>query len=196
MSQLPTHVLTPNANGIARIGVVSDSHIPDRMNSLPRNLFAALEGVSLLLHAGDICNPQVLDSLRQIAPVLAVQGNRDVLYAANWALPLARVIEVGAVRIGLTHGHGGLRGYLKEKLYYYTVGYELERFIENVTTPFSQVQAVVFGHSHRPVNQLREGVLLFNPGALGPDYYTPHGPTAGILTVAGERVTGQIVPVG
>jgi len=191
----PTTQLPLPASGIIKIGVVADTHIPDRLSALPPQLFMALSGVNLILHAGDICHPKVLTELGRIAPVLAVQGNRDIWYRANWNLPLDRVVEIGAVRIGLTHGHGGLWGYVREKLFYYTVGFRLEKFIAAACDRFSEVQAIVFGHSHHAFNEVQDRVLMFNPGAVGPDYRATFGASIGILTADGHGVRGEIVPL-
>lgn len=184
-------------SGVVRLGVVADTHIPDRMRALPPRLFEVLRGVDLLLHAGDISHPRVLDELAQIAPVVAVQGNRDILYRANWRLPMQRVVEVGEARIGVAHGHGGLAGYIREKAMYYTVGYYFSRYEKRMLKWFDGVQALVFGHSHCPVNKMRDGVLLFNPGSVGPDYKAKHGASVGIVTVdaAARCVRGEILPL-
>lgn len=176
------------------LGVVADTHIPDRMAALPPQTFEILAGVDAVLHAGDIALPRVLAELARIAPVHAVRGNRDV-FIPN--LPLDRVLTFEGVRVGLTHGHGGWVGYLKEKFYYHTVGYHLSRFQERVVARFDHtVQVIVFGHSHRAVNQQAGSVLLFNPGALGPTHYAPwHCPTVGKLYIEGTTVRGEIIPL-
>ena len=191
----PTTQFPLPESGTFRIGVVADTHIPDRLLTLPSQLFAALSGVDLILHAGDISNPKALSELERVAPVIAVLGNRDIWYRANWKLPLDRVIEVGAVRIGLTHGHGGLISYLKEKLLYYTVGYHLENFIAAARSRFANVRVIAFGHSHHPFNEMQDGVLMFNPGAVGPSYRAKFGASIGILTTDGCEVRGEILPL-
>ncbi len=191
----PTTQLPLPGSGSLRIGVVADTHIPDRLSALPPQLFTALDGVNIILHAGDICHPRVLAELERLAPVIAVQGNRDIWYHANWNLPLDRVVEIGTVRIGLTHGHNGLWGYVREKLFYYTIGFRLEKFIAAARDRFSDVQAIVFGHSHHAFNEVQGRVLMFNPGAVGPDYRAKFGASIGILTTDGHGVRGEIVPL-
>jgi putative phosphoesterase len=161
------------------------------MRALPEAALEALAGVDAILHAGDVCVQRVLDTLAGIAPVQAVQGNRDFFMR----LPRTRRLEFEGVRIGLTHGHGGLRGYVREKLRYYTVGFYTEDFLAQVRAAFDDVDVIVFGHSHRPINRIYEGVLMFNPGSLGPDYRPPYGPAIGRLTIEGGTVTGEIVPI-
>jgi putative phosphoesterase len=176
---------------VITLGVVTDTHIPDRMRALPPAVFEALAGVDAILHAGDVCVRPVLTALARIAPVHAVAGNRDLFLR----LPAALRLEFEGVRVGLTHGHGGMAGYVSEKLRYYTVGFQYGRFIRKVLGSFTQVDVIVFGHSHRPYNQVERGVLMFNPGSLGPDYRPPHGPAVGRLTIDNGAVRGEIVPI-
>lgn len=173
---------------------MADTHVGDRVRVLTPGVLEALAGVDAILHAGDVTRRRVLDELAQVAPVHAVAGNRDF----GLGLPLDRVLEFGGVRLGLTHGHGGWLGYLHEKALYVTVGYYMDRYLRRVRARFAQqnVQAIVFGHSHRPVNLVEDGLLLFNPGSAGPDYYAPlHGPAVGKLRIEAGAVWGEIVPI-
>jgi uncharacterized protein len=189
--------IEPPTTGIARVGVITDTHIPDRIKSLPPRVFELFSGVDLILHAGDICAPRVIKELEQVAPVLAVQGNRDIFYKIHRRLPMQRLIQIGNMRIGLAHGHGGLRGYLREKVAYLTIGYYFSQYDLRVQRWFKDAQAIVFGHTHYPVNRFRNGTLLFNPGAVGPDYKARFGASVGILTVntLTQSVSGEIIPL-
>jgi hypothetical protein len=175
---------------MVRLGVVTDTHVPDRVRALPPAAFEALAGVDTILHAGDICVPRVLEALARVAPVIAVRGNRDL---AMPGLPLDRELVFEGVRLGLTHGHLGLGHYAQEKLISAVQGYNHTRFLRQVRARFSGVQVVVFGHSHRPVNFRMKGVLMFNPGSLGPDYRPPNGPAVGVLTIENGAVRAQII---
>jgi len=177
---------------MVRLGVVCDSHIPDRMRALPPATFEALAGVDAILHGGDICVQRVLAALAELAPVYAVRGNRDLALR----LPLDRELTFEGVRLGLTHGHGGFRTYLSEKALALALGYYHVRFLRQVRARFGAVQAVVFGHSHRPVNFVMNGVLMFNPGSLGPDYRKPFGPAVGLLTIENGAIRGEVIPLG
>ena len=84
------------------IGLISDTHIPDRAKILPQNVIDAFSDVDLILHAGDLTSPRVLDELEQIAPTMAVQGNMD--RANGIDLPKAKVIEVEGLKLGVIHG--------------------------------------------------------------------------------------------
>ena len=151
-----------------RLGIISDTHYPTRLPTLP---FAAIEDafrhVDAILHAGDIETPEVLNHLSGIAPVQAVKGDDDA-----FDLPLSRVIELGGVRIGLAHGH--YSNPIKEEMYRLRrrLGYsrhrELTERIDNMLHHFrnDELDVLIFGHSHRPMVSQRNGILLFNPGAV------------------------------
>ncbi len=174
---------------MVRLGVICDSHIPDRMRVLPPATFEALAGVDAVLHTGDVCVQRVLDALAKLAPVYAVRGNRDL----TLRLPLDRELTFEGARLGLTHGHGGLRHYASERLLTAVLGDHNMRFLRQVRGRFGSVQTVVFGHTHRPVNFVMNGVLMFNPGSLGPDYRKSHGPAVGLLTIENGAVRGEII---
>ena len=122
------------------IGIISDTHGLLRPEAL-----AALQGCELILHAGDAGKPEVLDSLRHLAPLHAVRGNVD---RGDWAeaLPLSEVVEVDGSLLYLYHGHLALD-------------------LDPAAAGFA---AVISGHSHRPSIAERGGVLYLNPGSAGP----------------------------
>ena len=126
------------------IGVISDTHGLVRPQAIE-----ALAGVDLVLHAGDIGNQQVLDTLNEIAPVVAVRGNND---KGEWAQSLAdwEVVEIGAVSIYMLHD-------LKEI---------------DISPTADLFQVVVSGHSHKPAVEERRGVIYLNPGSAGPRRFT------------------------
>ena len=97
---------------MATIGVIADTHVPQRLRRLPDGIPAAFRGVDLILHAGDLNSVRVMAELEEIAPVQAVVGNADLFRSG---LPLTRVLEIEGRRIGLTHGHGGWARYLVGK---------------------------------------------------------------------------------
>jgi len=145
------------------IGIISDTHGLVRPEAL-----AALQGVDLILHAGDIGNQDVIDTLKQIAPVVAVRGNND---KGEWAndLPDWEVTEVGPVSI-----------------------YMLHNLNEMDVRPSGIFQVVVSGHSHRPSVEERKGVLYVNPGSAGPRRFTLPV-TLAHLKIDGETVAAYLI---
>jgi uncharacterized protein len=154
----------------ARIGLVSDTHMPERCLALPPALFEALGGVDLLLHAGDVGELWVLDRLSVIAPVLAVHGNDDTADAQR-ELPYQQVLAVAGQRIVLTHAHHPDRAQELDSRKDDAWGPKLER-----RAAFGQragASIVVFGHTHVPMAVQHGQVLLVNPGAIAaPNYVT------------------------
>lgn len=177
------------------IGVVTDTHIPDRRRKLHAALMPRLReaGVQQILHAGDISLPRVLGELEEIAPVVAVRGNRDWFGFKN--LPLSRVLKVQGKRIGLTHGHGGLLPYLQEKIGYLARGpqaysYYMQRAISLLP---EDVDAVVFGHNHAPVLKELDGKIIFNPGSACCQILEGGAPSFGLLHINADEIHGEIV---
>lgn len=155
-----------------KIGIVSDTH----SLLLPDALFKVLTGVNLILHAGDICDDEVLKQLSRLAPVKAVQGNMDSS-AIKKKLPMRQIIECEGIKIGLCHGHVGVADALS-----------------NAVAEFSQdhVQCIVFGHSHQAYNDVRNKILLFNPGSPN-DVVKARFFSCGCLTIQDGCVKGEII---
>jgi uncharacterized protein len=130
----------PMANTRKRIGLISDTH-----GLLRKEALEALRGSELIIHAGDLGKPEILEELRKIAPVLAVRGNVDKEPWAQ-ALPETAVAEAGAVLIYVLHDVNAL----------------------DLNPAASGFRIVVSGHSHKPGKAEREGVLYINPGSAGP----------------------------
>jgi putative phosphoesterase len=150
-----------------RVGVISDTHGLLRPQAL-----AALDGSDLILHAGDVGDPTVLDALGQLAPVRAVRGNND---RGGWAaaLPETDVVELP----------GGLFVYLI---------HDVEAL--DLDPAAARLSAVVAGHSHRPRNEIEGGVLYFNPGSAGPRRFRLPV-TLGRIESHGGVLIGTIVPL-
>lgn len=147
-----------------RIGVISDTHGLIRPQAIQ-----ALQNVSMILHAGDIGNQEVLDTLSQIAPVFAVRGNND---KGDWAqaLPDWEVVEVGNVSIYMLHNLNEI----------------------DISPSGAGFQVVVSWHSHQPSVTHQRGVLYVNPGSAGPRRFTLPVSLAH-LQVVGETAQANII---
>ncbi len=126
------------------VGLISDTHGLLRPEALE-----ALAGSDLIVHAGDICDPQILEALARIAPVSAVRGNND---HGDWAtrIPQTEVVRAGASLLYVVHDLADLD-------------------LDPAAAGFA---AVIHGHSHRPGCVERDGVLFINPGSAGPRRFT------------------------
>ncbi len=173
------------------IGIIADTHIPQRLPCLPARVAPVFRGVDLIMHAGDINSRRVLTELEAIAPVIAVAGNADLF---RHGLPLTRIVEMEGRRIGLVHGHGGWLRYLTGKVRD-LLNYREEYYLQIVEKSFGQVDAIVFGHTHRVYRAVRAGVLLFNPGSVAPTYYHTAGPQVGLLHVSAQAIETEIIRV-
>lgn len=158
------------------IGVLADTHMPSRARELPFPVTNGLRHVDLILHAGDFTTHEALERVGRIGPpVLAVRGNTD-LPEVSRTLPIKRVVEVGPWRIGIVHGDSGTGATTPER----------------ARRTFKDVQCVIFGHSHQPMNEQVDGVLLFNPGSPT-DRRTAPSFSYGLLRVTDEGITGEII---
>jgi putative phosphoesterase len=146
------------------VGVISDTH-----GLLRSQAIEALRGSELIVHAGDVGAPDILDTLRTIAPVAAVRGNVDTAVWAT-ALPPTDVVSAGGVALYLLHDRAALD-------------------LDPAAAGFA---AVIFGHTHRPGAELRHGVLYLNPGSAGPRRFSLPV-TVARLTIEGGRLTPEIV---
>ena len=128
------------SRNITAIGLISDTH-----GLLREEALRALEGSELIIHAGDVGSPEIIEALKAIAPVVAVRGNVDTESWAS-ALPETEVVETGTATIFVLHDVHALD-------------------LNPVTAGF---HIVVSGHSHNPARTERDGVLYINPGSAGP----------------------------
>ena len=159
------------------IGLISDTHIPDRANKIPDKVLSSFENVDLIIHAGDLTTMDVIDDLEKIAPVMAVQGNMDRVAGIN--LPKARVIDAEGVKIGVAHGEVYPRGDTQQLLY-------LAKQLD--------VNILVSGHSHQPKIEQVEDVLLLNPGS--PVVPRLADRTVMLLEINDKNVDVEIVKIG
>jgi uncharacterized protein len=146
------------------LGVISDTH-----GLLRPEAVDALCGVNRILHAGDIGAPEILEQLQTVAPVTAVRGNVDGGALAR-KLPLSEVIEVDGISIYMLH--------ILEEL--------------DLKPEAAGFSAVIYGHSHVPKIEEKNGVLYFNPGSAGPRRFKLPV-TVGKLMVEGEKIHAEIV---
>jgi len=156
-----------------KIGVISDTHISEPTPELYELQHTVFADVSMILHAGDLTEFEVLEAFSD-KEVVAVCGNMDSHIVRN-RLPSKTVLEIEGFRIGITHGLG-----------------TPFRMPKKVVGAFDGVDAIIYGHTHRPDNKVRDGILFFNPGAYSGGFPFVRKRSVGILTL-GERISGKII---
>ncbi len=148
-----------------KIAVLSDTHVRT-LDQIPPLVLRALDGVDLILHAGDFTEKAVLDGLKTLAEVRAVCGNMDSGELKR-TLPQTDLFVINGKRIGLTHGSGPPWG--------------IKRRVRHM---FGDVDLIIYGHSHSADSQHVKGSLLFNPGRARESF--------GLLTID-DVISTQIV---
>lgn len=148
-----------------RIGVISDTHATS-FDQLPDRVLTALAEVDLIIHTGDFVTKDVLEGLKQLGEVKAVRGNMDSEELKR-ILPERELLIIEGKRIGITHGSGPPYG-----------------IDDRVGRVFKDVDIIIYGHSHYSQNEVKGGILFFNPGQARNSF--------GILTI-GEEVKGEVI---
>lgn len=156
------------------IGVLSDTHLAKVTEELRQIYKQHLADKDFILHAGDYVSTEVVEFLDR-GNFHGVYGNMDPIDVKKM-LPEKKVIQLGSYKVGLIHGWGPSEG-----------------LSSRVQSEFHDVDILVFGHAHEPMNHMRDGILFFNPGtAIG--YRSSQSHTIGILEL-GKTVQGKIVPL-
>jgi putative phosphoesterase len=147
-----------------RVGVISDTH-----GLLRPEAVAALKGSHVIVHAGDVGRPEVLDRLNEIAPTYAVRGNIDT---EAWAmrLPATEAVKVGSLLLWVLHNAAEL----------------------DLDPVAAKIAAVICGHSHEPSIETLNGVLYLNPGSAGPRRFRLPV-TVARLSIKGTIINPEIV---
>ncbi len=150
--------------------VIADTHVPRRARALPEGLTPHLGRADLVLHAGDLMDPALLEELAAYAPVKAVWGNLDPP-----GLPETLEFEFGGARVAMIHDSGGRRGRRTR-----------------LRRRFPDARVVIFGHSHIPFLEDESGLMLLNPGSPTDRRRQPHH-TFALLHADEGKVRAEIL---
>jgi len=157
------------------IAVISDTHLPRGARRIPDECVERLAAADLILHAGDFASLEALEEIEVIGPPLAaVHGNVDSTEVRR-RLPAERTVDAGGVRIAMVHDAGPSRGR-----------------IERMRARFPDAAAVVYGHSHIPLHEEREGFQIFNPGSPTDRRRQPRH-TMGLARVKNGRLSFELI---
>jgi putative phosphoesterase len=181
---------------VRRMGIIADSHIPDRDPHLNPIVEKAFAKVDLILHAGDISSPLVLEKLNKIAETIAVRGNnRGDKTGFHPPLPEKLIIKVNRdFRIGLFHGLEniyqrltdvilGRTGWIKKCAW---------RLVKRVDKHFTNVDCIVYGHGHWPMVHVKDKIIFFNPGKA----FGNKESSCGIIEIEKKIIRIKLVPLG
>ncbi len=172
----PSFASAPTLLGVV-IALISDTHLPRGRRRLPDACVERIRAADLLLHAGDISTPEVLDEIEAIGPpVRAVHGNIDSADLRE-RLPEALTVEAEGAQLAMVHDAGPAR-----------------RRLERMRSRFPDAAAVVFGHSHIPLHEERDGFQIFNPGSPTDRRRQPRH-TMGMAEAARGRLSFELVPL-
>lgn len=161
-----------------KIGVISDTHIPDRAKAIPQHILDEFKKMDMVIHVGDLVELKVLDQLKSVCKnVVAVRGNMDP-YEVKKILSDKEIVEVGKYRIGVMHGYGAPI-----------------KLIEQLTEEFKGelVDIIIFGHSHTSCNEKRGDVLFFNPGSATDKVFAPYN-SYGIIEI-NDKIEAKIIKI-
>jgi putative phosphoesterase len=157
-----------------KIGVLSDSHVYD-LKDLSKKAIIMLEDMDLIVHAGDFTGKRLVDELRKLGNFNGVYGNMDP-FSIRKELPEKMTLELEGFKVGVTHpSEGGPPFGLNER----------------IKKKFEYVDAIIYGHTHLPRNEVINGILYFNPGSITGKFPARHR-TFGILEI-GKELKGKIV---
>lgn len=167
-----------------RIGVLADTHLPSLVRSLDElgpQVADCLRGVDIILHAGDVSAPSVLDWCQQFAPVLVAEGNNDLFHDSRMAK--TQFLDVDGWRIGMAHelrpesrpvdviAHGALHG--------------------------ERVDILIGGDTHVERLEYRDGIVLLNPGSpILPHHLSTRLGTIAVIEISAHRVDAEILVLG
>ncbi|MEO8744574.1 MAG: metallophosphoesterase family protein [Candidatus Dormiibacterota bacterium] len=204
-----------------RVGVVADTHCPEFIERLPDRVFEVLDGVALVLHAGDVNGEETLAALGRLAPVEAVRGDHD---RSLTRLPASRDVIVDGKRVVVVHGNRSR--WIEEPqtlLWTLSLGYFRPHggLPRTLRRRFPDADVIVYGHTHRARIETIDGTVLFNPGgvhqwspttartrlAQGPGWFewcwlqvarhlrSYQGPSVGILEITESGVVPTVIPL-
>ena len=161
-----------------KIGVIADTHIPDRAKDIPPQILEAFKGMDMVIHAGDFVDLSVLDKLKTVCKdVKAVWGNMDP-YGVRKQLPEKEIVSIGNHKIGIMHGYG-----------------PPSELIDLLGEIFKEdnVDIIIFGHSHSAVNEKRGNILYFNPGSATDKIFALYN-SYGIIEI-NDKIKARIIKI-
>jgi hypothetical protein len=161
-----------------KIGVISDTHIPDKAKDIPQKILEDFKNVDMIIHVGDLVNLGVLNKLKDICRnVKAVYGNMDPDEIRK-ELPEKEIFNIGNYKVGIMHGYGAPNN-----------------LIDLLTSVFKEdkLDLIIFGHSHSAFNEKCNGILFFNPGSPTDKIFSSYN-SYGIIEI-NDKIEARIIRI-
>lgn len=173
-------IANDNANfkAIKTVGLISDTHIPSKAKSIPKQVFTVFANVDYIIHAGDLVELSVIDELEQIAPVLAVQGNMDAPEVSG-VLPQLNSLKLFDKKIGVIHDPDTAFGMSKMRQLVKENGFDV----------------LVYGHTHNSSITWEEKTLYINPGSPTNPSNFMSKPSIALLKITKDDVLPEIINI-
>ena len=172
--------------------LLSDTHVGDRIGRLEPKLLEAIraENPEMILHAGDICTPAVLESLAEIAPVKAVQGNRE--WFKGYKLPMEEWFVFNGLKLVLTHGHISMwRWFWNYVHLFLTFRIHNHQFFQRqLAERYPEADVIIYGHLHFQYDEMMDGKRFINPGSGYPHWRNKGRPQYMLMTI---KESGEIL---
>jgi putative phosphoesterase len=189
-----------DASDKATIGILSDTHLPYRMQKLPYMIFDIFRDVDIILHAGDVDRIHLLQNLAALAPLHAVRGNPHFTDFSDGGrdLPLELQFTIAGRQVVVTHGGwphlwSQASDWFFENLFRPDKDVLNRRIAKRLARRYPHADAVVFGHSHRSYQAWHNGTFIFNPGAVCPT--RGQVPSVGKLYLEAGTIKAEVVPL-
>ena len=160
-----------------KIGVISDTHIPVSAQKLPQKVYDYFKDCDLIIHAGDAVEVSVIEELGKLAETKAVRGNMDSLELKQ-RLPEKLVLNVGGKTIGVVHGKGP--------------AFKVQDVVSGLFG--GRMDIIIFGHSHVPFNEKKDGTLFFNPGSATDKVFSRYR-SFGVIEIKGDDIRAEIIKI-
>jgi uncharacterized protein len=178
---LSSRLDSQNFDNIKKIAVLSDTHLPVRAAKIPTQIIQEIKTSDLIVHAGDFQTIEVLEYLKKLGKFVGVCGNSDSDDVAD-SLPSKAIINITnderEFKIAVIHGGGPPEGLAQRILHFYE----------------DKPDCIIFGHSHKPLNEKMESILMFNPGSPTDTVFATIN-TYGILRLDNNGIKGEIIKI-
>lgn len=161
-----------------RIGVIADTHIPDRAKDIPKQVLDDFKDVDMVIHGGDLIDLSVLKKIKTVCTnIKAVYGNMDH-YEVRENLPEKEIFKIENYRVGVMHGYGAPSNLIEL----------LERLFKN-----DNVNLIIFGHSHTALCEKKNNILYFNPGSPTDKIFSAYN-SYGIIEI-NDKIEARIIKI-